>query len=75
MSKQLLISEKRIISFRFPMVILYMIIAFNITAYTVVIQLDWLVVDSIGAKLFAWTLTIAAWWLSYVKRDKFISIF
>jgi hypothetical protein len=57
------------------MVIVYMIIAFNITAYMLVLQLDWLIFNSILAKLVAWTFTIAAWWLAYVKRDAFVQIF
>lgn len=61
--------------FKLPMVIIYMIIAFNITAFAVVLQLDMLIIDSVPAKVIAWTLTAGAWMLAYAKRDQFVRIF
>ncbi len=61
--------------FKLPMVIIYMIIAFNITAFTVVLQLDMLIFHSVIAKVIAWTLTVGAWILAYINRDKFVKIF
>jgi hypothetical protein len=61
--------------FKVPMVIIYMIIAFNITAFTVVLQLDMLIIQSVLAKVIAWTLTVVAWILAYINRDKYVKIF
>lgn len=61
--------------FKLPMVIVYMMIAFNITAFTVLLQIDWLIFHSIFAKIAAWLCTIGAWWFSYIKRDQFVKIF
>jgi hypothetical protein len=61
--------------FKVPAVILYMIIAFNITAFSVVLQLDMLIIDSVTAKVISWAVTIAAWYLAYVKRNKVLFTF
>ncbi len=60
--------------FKFPLVVIYMIIAFNITAFTVVMQLDWLIINSVIAKIIAWVFSVGAWTLAYINRDKFIAI-
>ena len=60
---------------KLPLLVVYMIIAFNITAFTLLLQLDWLIYHSILAKVIAWALTIGSWALAYIKRDKFISLF
>lgn len=60
---------------KLPLLIVYMIIAFNITAFTLLLQLDWLIYHSIPAKVIAWVLTIGSWALAYIKRDQFISLF
>ncbi|OIR15526.1 hypothetical protein GALL_38490 [mine drainage metagenome] len=52
-----------------------MIIAFNITAFTVTLQLDWLVISSLIAKVIAWILTISAWSMAYANRDKCVTLF
>jgi len=61
--------------FKVPAVILYMIIAFNITAFTVVLQMDVLIIDSFTAKVISWALTIGSWYLAYVKRNKVLFTF
>lgn len=60
---------------KLPLLVVYMIIAFNITAFTLLLQLDWLIFHSILAKVVAWMFTIGAWVLAYVKRDKYITLF
>ncbi|MFA6920601.1 MAG: hypothetical protein WC216_02060 [Gallionella sp.] len=60
--------------FKLPMVIVYMIIAFNITAFTLFLQLDYLIFKSVWIKVIAWAFTIGAWWLAYKNRDKFVQI-
>jgi hypothetical protein len=61
--------------FKLPAVIVYMIIAFNITAFTVILQLDMLIIKSVIIKIISWALTIGAWYLAYVKRDKLWTLF
>ncbi len=61
--------------FRFPLVIIYMIIAFNITAFTVVLLLNMLVIDSIFAKVVACAFSVGAWILAYVNRHKVVRLF
>ena len=50
-------------------------IAVNITAFTVLIQLDMLIFNAPIAKLIAWALTIGSWTLAYKKRKKFFILF
>lgn len=61
--------------FKLPMVIIYMIVAFNLTAFTLLLQFNYLIFNALWLKIFFWLLTIGAWWLSYQKRDKFITLF
>lgn len=51
-----------------------MIIAFNITAFTVILQPDWLITNSLTTKIVAWILTISAWSVAYVNRDKCVTL-
>jgi hypothetical protein len=60
---------------RLPVSIIYAMIAFNITAFTVILQLDMLIFNSIIIKIVAWALTIGAWVFAYSKRNKFITLF
>lgn len=57
--------------FKLPLVIIYMIVAFNITAFTVV---DLLLFHSLTIKIIASILTIVSWLLAYINRDKFVRI-
>ncbi|MBI3480929.1 MAG: hypothetical protein HY016_11340 [Nitrosomonadales bacterium] len=59
---------------KFPWLVIYSIIAFNITAFTVVLQLDWLNFNFIIAKIIAWIFTLAAWRLAYIKRHEYFII-
>ena len=61
--------------FKLPMVIIYMIIAFNITAFTAIMLLNVLIINSLIAKVIACALTIGAWALAYINRNKVVTIF
>jgi len=61
--------------FRLPVSIIYAMIAFNITAFTLLLQLDMLIFNSIIVKIISWILTIGAWALVYIKRNKFVTLF
>ena len=69
------LNRKGTAGFRLPLVIIYMIVAFNITAFTVILQLDLLIFYSAVEKVIAWTLTAGSWILAYLNRNKFASIF
>ena len=60
--------------FKLPLVIIYMIIAFNLTAFSVFLQLDMLIFNALIYKIIAWLLTIGAWFLAYKNRNKFVKI-
>ncbi len=60
--------------FKFPWLVVYSIIAFNITAFTLLLQLDFLIFNSIIAKIIAWIFTLAAWAIAYINRDKYFTI-
>ena len=57
--------------FKLPLVIVYAIIAFNITAFTLV---DLLLFQSLTIKIIASVLTIVSWILAYKNRDKFVKL-
>jgi hypothetical protein len=61
--------------FKLPAVIIYMIIAFNITAFTAILQMDMLIFKGTAIKVVFWILSIGAWYLAYLKRDKLWQIF
>jgi hypothetical protein len=56
-------------------VIVYMIVAFNITAFTVVLLMNMLIIDSITAKIISCALSVGAWVLAYVNRHKVVKLF
>jgi hypothetical protein len=60
---------------KLPQSIIYAMIAFNITAFTILLQLDMFFFKALTAKLIAWALTIIAWTLVYKKRKKFFILF
>lgn len=60
---------------KFPLVIVYMIVAFNITVFTVFLQADVLILHSPILKVICWIASVAAWVLAYVKRYTFIKLF
>ncbi len=55
---------------KIPLFVIFAIIAFNITAFTVVLQMDLLEFHSSIAKLVAWILAAGAWGLAYANRHK-----
>ena len=69
---------------RLPLFIVYAMIAFNITAFTVFLQvaplvkselMDMLIFNSIIIKMICWMLTIGAWLVTYIYRNKFVTLF
>ncbi len=60
---------------KLPLSIIIAMIAFNITAFTIFLQLDMLIFNSIIVKIIAWALTIGAWVLVYIKRNKLVTLF
>lgn len=58
-----------------PLSVIYAMIAFNITAFSVFLQLDMLIFNSMIAKFIAWTFTVGAWSLAYANRNKFVTLF
>ena len=71
---------RKLFMFKLPMIAVYMIISLNITAFALVIQFDWLIfhaviVNSAAVRIVLWMLAIASWYLAYIKRDKFVTLF
>lgn len=60
--------------FKFPLVIVYAIVAFNITAFTLLLQFNFLFFHAPIEKILAWVVTVVAWVLTYVKRNTFYTI-
>ena len=60
--------------FKFPLLIIYAIVAFNLTSFSIMLQMDLLVFNSPIAKVVAWVLTIAAWGLTFANRNKYYTI-
>lgn len=62
---------------KFPLVIIYNIIAFNLTMIALSMQfsfpLDWHV--STVTKVIAWLVAVGAWAFSYKNRRKVINLF
>jgi hypothetical protein len=60
---------------KLPVSIIYAMIAFNITAFTLLLQFDMLIFNSIIIKAISWIVTLGAWSLVYIKRNKFVTLF
>ncbi|HEY5994673.1 MAG TPA: hypothetical protein VIU46_08755 [Gallionellaceae bacterium] len=60
---------------RFPLVVVYAAIAFNISMFTVLLQADVLILHSPILKAFCWAATVIAWVLTYKFRGKYIKLF
>jgi len=60
--------------FKFPLVTIYAIVAFNFLMFTLLLQFDYLMFQSPVAKVIAWVVTIAAWGVAYLNRNKFYTI-
>jgi hypothetical protein len=54
----------------YPFFILFSIIAFNITAFTVILQLDMLIINATVYKVIAWLLTAGSWTIVYMNRNR-----
>jgi hypothetical protein len=53
--------------------IVFAIVALNITAFTIMLQFNMLTFNSPTAKVIAWLITIAAWQLTYMRRNKYFT--
>ena len=60
---------------KLPQSIVFAIIALNITAFTILLQLDWLIFNALWIKLVSWTCSIGAWVLTYQRRRKYFTLF
>lgn len=60
---------------RFPLVVIFAIVAFNITIFTLMLQMDILIFHSPIFKAISWLCTIGAWVLTYTNRNKFTKPF
>lgn len=60
---------------KLPQSIIFAMIAVNITAFTVLLQLDMLIFHALAAKILAWIFTIGAWALAYRRRKKYFVFF
>lgn len=61
--------------FRIPQFIIFAMIAFNFTAFAILLQMDMFHVDSLPVKLVAWVLAVGAWVLTYQRRKKVFTLF
>jgi hypothetical protein len=60
---------------KLPQFIIIAMVAFNITAFTVLIQMDLFAFGTLTVKIIAWILTVASWRLAYMRRDKYFTLF
>ncbi len=58
---------------KFPLIVIYAVVAFNITAFAVLLQLDVLIFHSTLAKVATWALAVTAWALAYANRNRFFT--
>ncbi len=58
---------------KFPLIVIYAIIAFNITVFATLLQLDVLIFHAPVAKAVTWGLGITAWVFAYINRSKFLT--
>lgn len=54
----------------YPYFVLSSIIAFNITAFTVVLQLDMLIINATLYKVISWMVTLGSWAIVYILRNR-----
>ena len=65
------LSSKEETVIRIPLFVVYAIVAFNITAFAVLLQMDMLIFDSNFEKALAWIVAVGVWQLSYLNRNRF----
>jgi hypothetical protein len=54
----------------FPLFVLFSIIAFNATAFSVMLQMDMLMFNATILKVISWLATAGSWSLAYIYRNK-----
>ncbi len=54
----------------YPLFVLFSIVAFNITAFSVILQMDLLIFNATVYKVIAWLLTVGAWTAVYFFRNR-----
>jgi hypothetical protein len=54
----------------YPFFVLFSMLAFNITAFTVMLQMDMLIFHATLLKVIAWLATAGSWSLAYIYRNK-----
>ncbi len=54
----------------YPFFVLFSIVAFNITAFTVMLQMDMLIFNATIYKVIAWLVTAGSWSFVYIYRNK-----
>jgi hypothetical protein len=54
----------------YPFFILSSIIAFNITAFAVVLQLDMLIINATVYKVISWLVSAGSWTIVYILRNR-----
>ncbi len=54
----------------YPIFVLLSIIAFNITAFAAVLQLNMLIINATVYKIISWLVAAIAWYLAYRYRYK-----
>lgn len=53
-----------------PFFVLTAVIAFNVTAFTIMLQMDLLIFNSLTAKIISWIVTAGSWGLVYIYRNR-----
>ena len=54
----------------YPFFVLFSMIAFNVTAFTVLLQMDLLIFNATVYKVIAWLATVGSWSLAYIYRNR-----
>lgn len=61
--------------FRLPLSVIYAMLAFNITAFAVLLQIDMLIFHAVIAKFITWTIAVGTWSMAYANRNRFVTLF
>lgn len=56
--------------FPYPFFVLFSIIAFNLTAFAFVLQMDMLIINTTVYKVIAWLVTAGSWTIVYIYRNR-----
>jgi len=54
----------------YPLFVLFSIVAFNITAFAVMLQMDLLIFNATVFKVITWLITVGAWTIVYFFRNR-----